>query len=229
MTEQNATPGPAAALDDDDLIDVLDGGDEDLDDDLDLDLDGEPLALDDNVIVQEFTPDDDVDLNGGVDGGVDVAVDVDGDSDVNVDVGVALDGDVEMDEEDDDDLGVEDDLVGADGLLEATMTAVPASMPEERLARLEEAARVLTQAEQTREQKRVHRKVKAATTGAGAAGFVPILLDLVGALNLSPELAATAAAGASVLGSLLAGYLTPERAQPVSTAPAAQDLLNEGV
>jgi hypothetical protein len=228
MTEQNATPGPAAALDDDDLIDVLDGGDEDLDDDLDLDLDDEPLALDDNVIVQEFTPDDDVDVNGDVDGGVAVDVDVDGGSDVDVDVGVALDGDVEMDEEDDD-LGVEDDLVGADGLLEATMTAVPASMPEERLARLEEAARVLTQAEQAREQKRVHRKVKAATTGAGAAGFVPILLDLVGALNLSPELAATAAAGASVLGSLLAGYLTPERAQPVTTAPAAQDLLNEGV
>jgi hypothetical protein len=225
MSEQDATPATAAssAAIDDDLTDVLDAGDEDLDDD-EFGIDDEPLALDDNVLVQEFVPDDVDELD---------AVDLDGAADVDLD-GVDLDGvdldgvDLEADL-DTDDMGIEDDLLGADAVLEATLTALPASMPEERLARLEEAARVLTQAEQAREQKRVKRKVKAATTGAGAAGFVPILLDLIGALHLSPELAATAAAGASVLGSLLAGYLTPERAQPVTTTPAAQDLLNEGV
>lgn len=215
MSEQDPTLGPAApsaAIDDDDLTDVLDAGDEDLDDE--FDLDDEPLALDDNVIVQEFVPDDVAEVD---------AFDIDGIEGIDLD-GVDLEGDLDTD-----DMGIEDDLLGADAVLEAAMTTLPASMPEERLTRLEEAARALTQAEQTREQKRVHRKVKAATTGAGAAGFVPILLGLIGALNLSPELAATAAAGASVLGSLLAGYLTPERAQPVTSTPAAQDLLDEGV
>src|SRR3954447_8618068 len=158
MSEQQATPGPAvpsAAVDDDDLIDVLDAGDEDLDDG-DFDLDDESLALDDSVIVQEFVPDDvdTVDI-GDVDVG-DVDVDV-GDVDVDVDVDVDFDAD--------DDAGIEEDLLGPAALLEATATALPASMAEERLTRLEDAARALAQAEQDREQKRVHRKVKAATTG----------------------------------------------------------------
>jgi hypothetical protein len=212
MSEQNATPGPvasSAALDDDDVIDVLDAEDEDLDDD-GFDLDDEPLALDDNVLVQELVPED--------------VVQTDGDA---IDMG--LEDDTADGIGDDTDDGIEDDLLGAADLLAEATTALPASMPEERLARLEETARVLTQTEQAREQGRVRRKVKAATTGAGAAGFIPILLDLIGALDLPPELAATAATGASILGSLLAGYFTPEKAQPVTSTPAAQDLINEGV
>lgn len=204
MSEQNAATDPVAsstALDDDDVLDVLDAEDDDFDD-ASLDLGDEPLVLDDNVLVQEFVPEDVIQFNGGA-----------------MDMGV----------EDDTDDGIEDDPVGAADLFAAATTALPASMPEERLARLEETARVLTQTEQAREQGRVRRKVKAATTGAGAAGLIPILLDLVGALDLSPELAATAATGASILGSLLAGYFTPEKAQPVTSTPAAQDLINEGV
>jgi hypothetical protein len=120
------------------------------------------------------------------------------------------------------DNGVEDDLLGG------MPAAAPVSMAEERLARLEDAARVLADKEQTREQGRVHRKVKAATTGAGAAGFVPILLQLVGALDLPPNLAATASAAASLVGALLAGYLTPEHQLPVTTSTSVQDLLDEG-
>ena len=204
MSEQNAATDPVAsstALDDDDVLDVLDAEDDDFDD-ASFDLEDEPLVLDDNVLVQEFVPEDVIQFNGGA-----------------MDMGV----------EDDTDDGIEDDPVGAADLFAAATTALPASMPEERLARLEETARVLTQTEQAREQGRVRRKVKAATTGAGAAGLIPILLDLVGALDLSLELAATAATGASILGSLLAGYFTPEKAQPVTSTPAAQDLINEGV
>lgn len=212
MSEQNATPDPvlsSTALDDDDLIDVLDAEDEDLDDD-GFDLDDEPLALDDNVLVQELVPEDVTQFNGD-------AMDMGFEDDTADGIG------------DDTEDGIEDDLLGAADLFAAATTALPASMPEERLVRLEETARVLTQTEQAREQRRVRRKVKASTTGAGAAGLIPIVLDLVGALNLSPELTATVATGASILGSLLAGYYTPEKAQPVTSTPAAQDLINEGV
>src|SRR3954468_8006979 len=107
MSEQQATPGPAApsaAVDDDDLIDVLDAGDEDLDDG-DFDLDDESLALDDSVIVQVFVPDDVADV-AEVD-----PVDI-GDIDVDVDVDVDFDAD--------DDAGIEEDLLGPAALLEAT-------------------------------------------------------------------------------------------------------------
>jgi len=114
------------------------------------------------------------------------------------------------------------------GMLGGMPPAPPVSMAEERLARLEDAARLLASQEQSREQGRVHRKVKAATTGAGAAGFVPILLQLAGAMNLPPNLAATAAAVASLAGALLAGYFTPERERPVTASPSVQDLLDEG-
>jgi hypothetical protein len=184
MSEQD----PTSALDDDDLdmVDTVDGADDDFDDD-DLDLDREPPAFPDNVLLREYVPDD-VD-DGGFSGN-----------------------------------GVEDDLLGPGGM----PAAAPVSMAEERLARLEAAARVLADKEQTREQGRVHRKVKAATTGAGAAGFVPILLQLVGALDLPPNLAATASAAASLVGALLAGYLTPEHEFPVTTSTPVQDLLDEG-
>src|SRR5256885_1758945 len=76
-----------------------------------------------------------------------------------------------------------------------------------------------------RGQGRVRRKVKAATTGAGAIGFVPVLLQLVGVLHLDPELAATISTGAAILGALAAGWATPERQAVVSKTPAVQSLL----
>jgi hypothetical protein len=204
MSEQDATPAPSTALDDDEIMDILDPEEDDFEDG-DFDLDDEPFSLDDNVVVQEFVSDT-----------VDVG---DGNGDVDVDVDVDVD---------DDDGAIEDDLLTDTALLDVAATSAP-SMADERIARLEETLRVLTEAEQVREQGKVHRKVKAATTGAGAIGFVPILLQLIGALDLSPELAATAAAGAASLGALVSGYLTPEREKPVTETPEAQDLLDEGV
>jgi hypothetical protein len=123
----------------------------------------------------------------------------------------------------------EDDADGIEAELLAGAAPMTApSMSEERLARLEQTTRVLAESERAREQGRVHRKVQAATTGAGAAGFVPILLQLVGALDLPPNLAATASAAASLVGALLAGYLTPEHEFPVTTSTPVQDLLDEG-
>jgi len=69
--------------------------------------------------------------------------------------------------------------------------------------------------------------VVAGTTGAGAVGFIPILLELVGAISLDPEIAATVATLAAALGSLVAGYLTPERTPPLPDAEA-QSLLALG-
>ncbi|HKH16264.1 MAG TPA: hypothetical protein VKA57_01970 [Solirubrobacteraceae bacterium] len=109
---------------------------------------------------------------------------------------------------------------------EPLFDALPSTFADERLARVEAAARALAQAEVTREQGRIRRKVSAASTGAGAIGFAPILLQLIGALHLSPELAATASTGAAILGALAAGWLTPERESVV--APAAHELLDLG-
>jgi len=111
--------------------------------------------------------------------------------------------------------------IGADDL--PVIDLLPSSLTEERLARVEEAARALAQAQVTREQGRIRRKVSAASTGAGTIGFVPILLQLIGALDLTPELAATASTGAAILGALAAGWFTPER-KPVD----ARELLGEG-
>jgi hypothetical protein len=184
MSEQDTTP----TLDDDEGLDMLDREPDDFEDedfdDGDVDLDDEPLPFEDDILLQEFVPDE-----------------------------VGGNGDLVFEDE--------------DSLLGATPMASPVAMPEERLARLEQTARVLAEQEEAREQKRVHRKVKASTTGAAGAAFVPILLQLVGALDLPPNLAATVTAGASALGALLAGYLTPEREQPVTATPAAQDLLAE--
>jgi hypothetical protein len=106
---------------------------------------------------------------------------------------------------------------------EPVIDSLESSLTEERLARVEAAARALAQAEMTREQGRIKRKVSAASTGAGAIGFLPILLQLIGALDLSPELAATVSTGAAILGAFGAGWITPERKPAV--APAAQELL----
>ena len=66
------------------------------------------------------------------------------------------------------------------------------------------------------DQQRVKRKVTAATGGAALTSFIPIGLQLMGALNVTAEVASTVAAAAAALGALLAGYLTPERETPAS-------------
>ena len=85
---------------------------------------------------------------------------------------------------------------------------------EARLARLEATQHEIVTAAREHEAARVRRKVVASTTGAGAAGFIPLLLQLVNALSLSPEVAATVTSAVAALGALVAGYLTPDR-QPV--------------
>ena len=97
---------------------------------------------------------------------------------------------------------------------------------EARLAKLEAAARELAAAEITREGRRVRRKVSAATTGAGAIGFLPILLQLAGAIDLPPALAATASTLAAIVGAFTAGWATPEREPPLppTSAHALLDL-----
>jgi hypothetical protein len=130
------------------------------------------------------------------------------------------------DEEDlaDDDLAVDDDhdhIVDPGVVLDHSF-----ELPEgdQRVVMLQDAVKQLAGAEVKREQKRVRRKVTAATGGAGAIGFIPILLQLAGALNLSPEVASTAAAAAAALGALVAGWATPEREAPLAPEIAAQIL-----
>jgi hypothetical protein len=90
--------------------------------------------------------------------------------------------------------------------------------PPERVAQLETAVRTLAEQQAKHESKRVRRKVTAATGGAGIVGLIPIVLQLAGTLDVSPEVASTVAAVAAALGALAAGWATPERAAPVSPA-----------
>ena len=94
---------------------------------------------------------------------------------------------------------------------------------EARLARLEATQQEIVTAAREHEAARLRRKVAASTTGAGAAGFIPLLLQLVDALSLSPEVAATVTSAAAALGALVAGYLTPERAAVLPPAPGTVD------
>ena len=70
----------------------------------------------------------------------------------------------------------------------------------------------------------MRRKVTASTTGAGAAGFIPILLQMTDVYSLEPEVAMAVAASASLVGAFAAGWLTPER-QPALPNETAQQLL----
>jgi hypothetical protein len=94
---------------------------------------------------------------------------------------------------------------------------------EARLAQLEATQRQIVTAAREHEAARLRRKVAASTTGAGAAGFIPLLLQLVNALSLSPEVAATVTSAAAALGALVAGYLTPDRAPVLPTEPGSVD------
>jgi hypothetical protein len=126
-----------------------------------------------------------------------------------------------------DDVEYEDErfenLIDFAGQAGAVLSAPP-SETDERLRRLEAAAAELAAAEVTREGRRVRRKVTAATTGAGAAGFIPILLQMVDVLALDPTIAATVAASASLIGAFAAGWFTPERQPPLPNS-TAQELL----
>ena len=144
----------------------------------------------------------------------------------------AEDEEEDDDSDDDDDEDAFDDiagdptfdaLIGIAGQAGALMSA-PSSETDERLRRLESAARELAAAEVTRESRKVRRKVTASTTGAGAAGFIPILLQMTDVYSLKPEIAMAVAAGASLLGAFAAGWLTPER-QPALPNSTAQELL----
>ncbi|WP_028067820.1 hypothetical protein [Solirubrobacter soli] len=93
---------------------------------------------------------------------------------------------------------------------------LPDRAPDPRVGQLEAAVQKLAAQQVAAEQQRVRRKVKAATGGASLAGFIPIGLQLLDALNMTAEVASTVAAAAGALGALLAGYLTPERQAPAS-------------
>jgi hypothetical protein len=124
----------------------------------------------------------------------------------------ALFGEDEDEEElDDDDLALDDAPAAGDP----------------RMAQLENAVRELAGAEVKRQQRRVRRKVTAATGGAGLVGFIPILLQLVGALDLDPEVASAVSAAAAALGALVAGYATPTSSAPTAaiTTPSTATIV----
>ena len=142
--------------------------------------------------------------------------------------------DLSDEDEDDDDYG--DDLLDAevadeDGpVLASAVSHVGQGRPDPMQARieaLEAASRSLARAEVVREGRHVRRKVSAATTAAGAVGFVPILLQLVGAIDLSPELAASASTVGAIVGAFAGGWLTPER-KPALPATSAHSVLRLG-
>jgi hypothetical protein len=116
-----------------------------------------------------------------------------------------------------------DDLEERIARLEAAVNgAAPAPAPapavdegDERIKRLEEAAKALAEEALRRDRGRVRRKVSAASIGAFVAAAIPVLLQLVGALDLSPELTSTVSAAAALVGAFAAGWTTPERAPSV--------------
>lgn len=234
MTEQDGTSG-AIDVDEDEVMDLLDAQDDDAGEAV-YDLD-DALALDDGVVVQQFVAEElEVDDGGGrfesVAFDADVPTDVNalgyGDEDAGgFPYGVAEDEVASQDIEEDaaykDEDEDEDDLLDVRGAAAAGLDPTA----ERRLRRLEAAARALADAETDRESRKVRRKVKSAGAGAGAAGLIPIVLQLVGALNLDPEQAATLSAAAASLGAFVLGWLVPEQEPPVLEASAARDLLGE--
>jgi hypothetical protein len=104
-----------------------------------------------------------------------------------------------------------DDLDDDDDDVPVAPAAPTAPAEDDRIAKLEAAARELAAADVDRHERRVRRKVSAATTGAGATGFIPILLSLVGVYDLDPATTAALSTLASLLGAFVVGYFTPER------------------
>jgi hypothetical protein len=144
---------------------------------------------------------------------------------------------VALDDELDDDLdldhvspvafGGEDDAVAAP--FAPANGAAPAPVADAelvaRIQRLEEAAQALADAELTRDGRRVKRKVKAATGGAGIAALIPFVLQIAGAYNLSPELVSGITAAVALVGAFAAGWTTPER-KPSLPSSTVQSLLD---
>jgi hypothetical protein len=148
-----------------------------------------------------------------------------------------LDDDLALDDEDapvpdpadEDDLDLDLDAAEPERVSPAAFEPEPAprsSDLDDRIRRLEETAQALADAELQRDGRRVKRKVTAATGGAGVAAAIPVVLQLVGALNLSPELASGIAAAAALLGAFAAGWTTPER-KPSLPSATVQTLLGE--
>ena len=107
---------------------------------------------------------------------------------------------------------------------------VPSPAPDDlsqRLARLEQAAQALAAAEVDRDGRRVRRKVSAASLGAFAAAAIPVILQLAGAFDLSPEVTSAISAGAALIGAFAAGWSTPER-KPTLPTEAVQGLIPPG-
>jgi hypothetical protein len=127
----------------------------------------------------------------------------------------ALFGEDEDEEDLGDDLDLDDDeeVVVDPGVVLDHAFELPEAAGD-RVTKLEGAVKDLAGEAVKREQRRVRRKVTAATGGAGAIGCLPILLQLAGALDMDPEVASTVAAAAAALGALVVGYLTPERPLP---------------
>jgi hypothetical protein len=94
-----------------------------------------------------------------------------------------------------------------------------------RIQRLEQAAQALADAEVSRDGRRVKRKVKAATGGAGIAALIPFVLQIAGAYDLSPELVSGITAAVALVGAFTAGWSTPER-KPSLPASAVNSLVN---
>ena len=128
----------------------------------------------------------------------------------------ALFGEDEDEEDLADDLDLDDDeeLVVDHSVVLDHAFELP-EVADDRVAKLEGAVKDLAGDAVKREQRRVRRKVTAATGGAGAIGCLPILLQLGGALDMDPEVASTVAAAAAALGALVVGYLTPDRPMPI--------------
>jgi len=225
------TDGRAMAreFDEDERLDALDAEGEDLGDEV-LDLDDE-LDFDDQVLVQQYVAEEPAAIDaGGLAYGIeDELVDDLSAGDAG---GLAFgveDEPADDDEPLDDEPYEEDDDVDEERLLTSAAFAGSGStvLTMERLARLEEAAATLAENELQREQRKVRRKVKASTTGAGAIGLVPILLQLVGALDLDAVLAATSSTVAAIAGAFGLGWLTPERQLPVAESAPAKELVEQ--
>ncbi len=137
---------------------------------------------------------------------------------------------------DDDDLALDGDGVEAGGGVLAPgngatpspgAAAAPVTDAElvARVKRLEDAAQALADAELARDGRRVKRKVKAATGGAGLAALIPFVLQIAGAYDLSPELVSGITAALALAGAFAAGWTTPER-KPSLPSSAVQSLLD---
>jgi hypothetical protein len=122
--------------------------------------------------------------------------------------------DMSVPDEEDFDLDFDDDDVAP------AAPIAPAAVDDERIAKLEAAARQLAAADVDRHNRRVRRKVSAATTGAGATGLIPVLLSLVGVYDLDPAVTAALSTAASLIGAFVVGYVTPERRPSLDPALA---------